>query len=48
MVKSLEFEIGSALGLSLRADKVKVFVPTQTEVQGEIATELRTGFIWIR
>src|ERR1700730_2952027 len=40
MVNGLEFEIGSALGLSLGADKVEVFVPTYAQVQGKVAAEL--------
>ena len=38
VVNGFEFEVGSALGLRLGADKVEVLVPSQTEIQGEIAT----------
>src|SRR6266542_842790 len=40
MVNSFEFEVGSALGLSWCADKVEVFVPAHSKIQGEIAAEL--------
>src|SRR5437016_2414831 len=40
MVNSFEFEVGSTLGLSLCADKVEVFVPTHSEIQGKVAPEL--------